>query len=147
MPADRRRPIVLGRVKWWRETILKPKLGGESQQWGFRGPWFFRLPHHSWPPAADAGIEARRVEDAETAPATEATPTEADPPKRASVASVAPVAPTPAANSCMIDPLSEATEATVAEIGMTASVEDASVAPTTEYGEINWRAPMDDRPF
>jgi len=43
-----------GRTKWWRETILKGRLNGESRQHGFRGSWYFLLAGHStdghWPP-------------------------------------------------------------------------------------------------
>jgi hypothetical protein len=144
MPTDKRRPIVLGRAKWWRETILKDKLGGEPQQFGFHGPWFFRLPTHSWPPAADAGIEARKAEAAETEGAspppftiratgtdipapTEATATEASAPSVSTVASVDSMASATSSDGWMENGSTEATEATVALFGEEDSVETASV--------------------
>jgi hypothetical protein len=55
---DERRRVILGRVKWWREQILKPKLGGSSQKcqagWDLGGTWFFRLPGQDWPPFGEA---------------------------------------------------------------------------------------------
>jgi hypothetical protein len=66
MPIDKRRRIVLGRVKWWRESILKARLGGSVQKLGFLPAiWFFRLPDHAWPPADDAIEAARQAEEAE----------------------------------------------------------------------------------
>jgi hypothetical protein len=65
LPAADRNPIVLGRVKWWRETILKSRLGGSSNQVGFHGPWMFRLPNHAWPPAGDVVEAAHRAADEE----------------------------------------------------------------------------------
>ena len=50
----------MGRVKWWRETILKAKLGGVSRKLGMDA-WFFSLPGQSWPPLADAIADARNV--------------------------------------------------------------------------------------
>jgi hypothetical protein len=62
---------VLSRVKWWRETILKTKLGGQVSKAGFNGVWFFRLPTHAWPPtdadiAAAAWLECDSPEEAPT---------------------------------------------------------------------------------
>jgi hypothetical protein len=66
MPAEKRRPIVFGRVKWWREAILKGKLGGSTQKWGFDpAVWFFRLDGQPWPPSDTAIESARRAEGAE----------------------------------------------------------------------------------
>ncbi|MEW4451180.1 hypothetical protein AB1L30_00655, partial [Bremerella sp. JC817] len=55
---------VLGRVKWWRETILKKRLAGESKRAGFNGPYFFRLPETPWPPTPEAIREAERANEA-----------------------------------------------------------------------------------
>jgi len=68
LPAEKRRPIVLGRVKWWRETILKKRLEGESRRAGYNGPYFFRLSHHAWPPGADAVTTTQQADDAELSP-------------------------------------------------------------------------------
>jgi hypothetical protein len=51
------------RVKWWRESVLKPRLKGRSQKLGKDGPWFFNLPDGPWPPSTDAIIAARAAED------------------------------------------------------------------------------------
>jgi hypothetical protein len=68
----------LGRVKWWRETVLKAKLGGESKRAGFGGPWFFSLSDHSsrglWPPSAEAIQVAQCAADRELPPSTQANP-------------------------------------------------------------------------
>jgi hypothetical protein len=64
---DELRRRVLGRVKWWRETILKLRLNGETRRAGFKGPYFFCLPDHEtqglWPPTPDAIRAAQRVDD------------------------------------------------------------------------------------
>jgi hypothetical protein len=39
-----------GRVKWWRERVLKQELRGSAKKHGFQGAWFFRLPDSTWPP-------------------------------------------------------------------------------------------------
>jgi hypothetical protein len=61
---------VFGRIKWWREIILKRQLQGESHRAGYNGPYFFRLPEHLarglWPPTADAIVAARQIADGET---------------------------------------------------------------------------------
>ncbi|CAN5830393.1 hypothetical protein BH23PLA1_BH23PLA1_27220 [soil metagenome] len=61
-PPDQHNRQVLGRVKWWRETILKPRLGGESRRAGFGGPYLFRLPGQPLPPP-DAVIRDARQAD------------------------------------------------------------------------------------
>jgi hypothetical protein len=68
MPAEKRRPIVLGRVKWWREMVLKKRLEGESRRAGFNGPYFFRHSNHAWPPGADAIQTTQEVDEAELNP-------------------------------------------------------------------------------
>lgn len=64
---------VLGRVKWWRETILKKRLEGETARAGYNGPYFFRLPDHItrglWPPTSEAIRAAQQADDSETRPA------------------------------------------------------------------------------
>jgi hypothetical protein len=39
-------------LKWWRDAILKDRLGGKPRLAGFgpKGTWFFTLPGHPWPP-------------------------------------------------------------------------------------------------
>jgi hypothetical protein len=65
LSRDQRRRSVLGRVKWWREKVLKDRLGGSAQKHGFRpATWFFRLPDHAWPPGDDAMGAARQIEEA-----------------------------------------------------------------------------------
>jgi len=58
VPPDDQRKRVLARVKWWRETILKKRLEGETARAGYNGPYFFRLPDHItrrlWPPTSEA---------------------------------------------------------------------------------------------
>lgn len=72
-----RRPhrFVTVDVKWWRENVLKLRLGGKSRKLGMEGPWFFTLPDGPWPPSNAAILAAR---DAESAPGDEETdaPTE-----------------------------------------------------------------------
>lgn len=72
LPPDEQRMRVLGRVKWWRETILKPRLKGESARGGFNGPYFFRLPDHLtrglWPPPSEAIQAAQHSDDSEVRP-------------------------------------------------------------------------------
>jgi hypothetical protein len=67
VPTEERRKIVLGRTQWWRETILKSHLGGESRRAGFNGPYLFRLPGHQWPPDPAAAVEASRIDTEEMA--------------------------------------------------------------------------------
>jgi hypothetical protein len=67
LPTQERRKLVLGRTKWWRETILKGRLGGESKRAGYNGPYLFRLPAHQWPPDPAAAVEASRVDKEEMA--------------------------------------------------------------------------------
>jgi putative DNA primase/helicase len=42
-------------LKWWRDTILKAKVGGKPRKTGFgnEGDWWFTLPNHPWPPRPD----------------------------------------------------------------------------------------------
>jgi hypothetical protein len=176
-PAAERRRLVLGRVKWWRENVLKAKLGGESRQSGFRGPWFFRLPDHAWPPSADVGIAARRADDAElnddpgpsepfdvnirrgsVRPATEATgATEATDLPTSAAASVEqggardgePPSHTPTEGPCCTANSVDSV-ASVASVGGRDGAGNAApslAAEAPEYGEIDWRAPMDDEAF
>jgi hypothetical protein len=37
--------------KWWRDSVLKPLLGGKAQRAGFgrEGVWYYTLPSHPWP--------------------------------------------------------------------------------------------------
>jgi hypothetical protein len=63
MPSDKRQRIVLGRVKWWRENVVKARLAGSSSQAGFHGPWMFRLPDHAWPPAPEVVEAAQQATD------------------------------------------------------------------------------------
>jgi putative DNA primase/helicase len=66
LAPDERRPQILGRVKWWRESVLKAKLSGESRRAGFGGPYLFLLPGregHDWPPPPDAVNAAINVDD------------------------------------------------------------------------------------
>ncbi len=55
---DERRILALGRTKWWREYVLKPRLEGEAHRAGFNGPYMFQLPDHVdrrlWPPPTEA---------------------------------------------------------------------------------------------
>lgn len=78
LPPDEQRKRVLGRVKWWRETILKPCLKGESARAGFNGPYFFRLPDHLtrglWPPSSEAIRAAQHADDGETRPDLQSDP-------------------------------------------------------------------------
>ena len=68
LPPDDRPGRVLGRVKWWREKVLKDRLGGSVQKHGFQpATWFFRLPDHAWPPRDDAIEAACQIEEAEEA--------------------------------------------------------------------------------
>lgn len=72
LKPDEKRKYRLGRTKWWRETILKDKLGGASQKLGcgkVATPWFFRLPGDQWPPSSDA-IRAALDEDPDFADAS-----------------------------------------------------------------------------
>jgi len=68
----------LGRVKWWRETILKKRLKGETARAGFKGPYFFRLQDHLtrglWPPTSEDDLAAQQADDSETRPAPEDKP-------------------------------------------------------------------------
>lgn len=56
-------PQVMGRVKWWRESVLKAQLEGYSQKHGMRGTWFFRLPNTDWPPSPAAMMDGVNEED------------------------------------------------------------------------------------
>jgi hypothetical protein len=67
LPTEERHKAVMGRTKWWRERILKRRLGGESRRVGYNGPYLFRLPTHEWPPAATAVVEAKRADSEEMA--------------------------------------------------------------------------------
>ena len=67
LPMGERRKFVLGRTKWWRERILKSRLGGASRRAGYNGPYLFRLPGHAWPPAGSAVVEATRADGEELA--------------------------------------------------------------------------------
>jgi hypothetical protein len=67
LPTVERRKQVLGRTKWWRETILKSRLGGESKRAGYNGPYLFRLPTQEWPPDPAAAVEAKRIDKEEMA--------------------------------------------------------------------------------
>ncbi len=75
---DEQRKRVLGRVKWWRETILKPRLKGESARGSFNGPYFFRLPDHLtrglWPPPSEAIRVAQHADDSEIRPDLDGNP-------------------------------------------------------------------------
>jgi hypothetical protein len=84
LPTEEREKFVLGRVKWWRVTILKDRLGGSSNEVGFHGVWMFRLPNHAWPPDDDAVKAAQQAAEAAMNPRTREV---------ASVASVDPVEP------------------------------------------------------
>jgi hypothetical protein len=63
LPRDEHEKRVLGRVRWWRETILKRRLGGETKRAGFNGPYLFRLPGSPWPPPHDVIEDAVRAAD------------------------------------------------------------------------------------
>jgi hypothetical protein len=67
LPTGERRKFVLGRTKWWRERILKSRLGGASRRAGYNGPYLFRLPGHAGPPAGSAVVEATRADSEELA--------------------------------------------------------------------------------
>jgi hypothetical protein len=67
LPTGDRRKFVLGRTKWWRERILKSRLGGVSRRAGYNGPYLFRLPGHAGPPAGSAVVEATRADGEELA--------------------------------------------------------------------------------
>jgi hypothetical protein len=67
LPAGERRKFVLGRTKWWRERILKSRLGGVSRRAGYNGPYLFRLPGHAGPPGGSAVVEATRADGEELA--------------------------------------------------------------------------------
>jgi hypothetical protein len=67
LPMGERRKFVLGRTKWWRERILKSRLGGVSRRTGYNGPYLFRLPGHAGPPAGSAVVEATRADGEELA--------------------------------------------------------------------------------
>jgi hypothetical protein len=68
----------LARAKWWRESVLKPRLNGESHRAGFNGPYLFRLPEHAerglWPPPADAVAAARAADREDAGPGTMTVP-------------------------------------------------------------------------
>jgi hypothetical protein len=98
LPAGERRKCVLGRAKWWRERILKSRLGGASRRAGYNGPYLFRLPGHAGPPAGSAVVEATRADGEELA-STDTT------------ASTAPTKPPSAAESAGMPPV-EAAEVT-----------------------------------
>jgi hypothetical protein len=65
MDPERRKVQVKIRIKWWRETILKGKLGGSSRKHGMGGIWFFTLPGHAWPPEAQALRDATEAQKEE----------------------------------------------------------------------------------
>jgi hypothetical protein len=66
LPIEKRRQMVLGRVKWWRENILKARLRGSVQKLGFRPSiWFFCQPGLAWPPSDEAISAARQAQEAE----------------------------------------------------------------------------------
>jgi putative DNA primase/helicase len=72
LPLAERHRAILGRVKWWRERVLKTKLGGYSRKAPlFQGPYLFVLPDHEprqrWPPPPEA-IAARWAEEKEGLP-------------------------------------------------------------------------------
>jgi putative DNA primase/helicase len=50
IPEERQDQFINGRIKWWRERILKDGLGGESRKYGQR--WYFTLSGQDWPPPA-----------------------------------------------------------------------------------------------
>ena len=65
MSPDDKKRLRLGRVKWWREQILKAKLGGASRklQLGWEhAVWFFTIPGSEWPPSQEA-VNAAAAED------------------------------------------------------------------------------------
>jgi hypothetical protein len=67
LPTQERQRIVHGRTKWWREKILKERLGGETKRAGYNGPYLFRLPTHAWPPDADVAVRAQQIDAQEMA--------------------------------------------------------------------------------
>ena len=50
------------RLKWWRESVLKPRLKGKPRKLGMGGPWFFTRPDGPWPPPAEAVLAALQAE-------------------------------------------------------------------------------------
>jgi hypothetical protein len=64
LDPDERRRSILGRVKWWREAVLKKELGGKTRKLDFNGQWYFVLPGHTWPPSAEAICAAEAAERA-----------------------------------------------------------------------------------
>lgn len=53
---------ILTEIKWWRERVLKARLGGGSKKFGMDGGWFFMLENSPWPPsheAIKASLDAR----------------------------------------------------------------------------------------
>jgi hypothetical protein len=54
----------LGRIKWWRETILKERLGGSVRKQGFQGTWYFTLAGDSRPPTVGEVVAASTKEAA-----------------------------------------------------------------------------------
>jgi hypothetical protein len=160
VPAEKRRPIVLGRVKWWREQVLKPKLGGESKRAGYNGPYLFKLTAHTWPPSADVAIEARKVADTEMGDTvvplsrrfvmrvTGTSPVEAEQSPRGSqnpyMDNTASTASTNGGSNLPVEavkppveavnPPVEAVEAVVADIRVAASTADASTADASTEG-------------
>ena len=151
LTADQIEVMRLGRVKWWRENILKKRLGGMSRQRGFRGRWFFELPIVPTPSSSPW------VKIAEGTLPTEAT-TEDHPLTPTSVASVASVASVETLNvqyaskqttiHSVNTESTESTEATEADVTPDDSVV-ASVAIETpiSYADVDWRAPIDEKAF
>jgi hypothetical protein len=75
-PGDDPGKAVATRVKWWRESVLKPRLEGKPRKYGMGGPWFFTLPAGPWPPSTEAVIAARAAE-------TDGAPEESEAPEEA----------------------------------------------------------------
>jgi hypothetical protein len=98
LPAGDRRKFVLGRTKWWRERILKSRLGGVSRRAGYNGPYLFRLPGHGGPPAGSAVVEATRADGEELA--STATTASTNLPDTAEGAGIPPVEAAGATRCC-----------------------------------------------
>jgi hypothetical protein len=66
-PGDDPGKAVNVRLKWWRESVLKARLGGRPRKLGMDGPWFFALPDGAWPPSPEA-VTAARLAESDGAP-------------------------------------------------------------------------------
>ena len=74
LAGEERKRFTLGRSKWWREQILKPKLRGCCRRYGGpNGAYFFYAAEDERSPSLEAIAEAKRLED-HPQPAQESAP-------------------------------------------------------------------------